>query len=124
MSVGINRATGKPLSGWPHVMQSISVIFATRFGSRVMRRNFGSAVPNALGKNLVLSTLLKFMTAFAIAIELWEPRFRVRQFVYPANENDADNMKRGKIGLRMIGDYRPNALSGDFTVEAARTVAL
>jgi phage baseplate assembly protein W len=87
MSVGIDRTTGKPLSGWPHVMQSLGVIFATKFGSRVMRRNFGSAVPSVLGKNLVPSTMLKFMTAATIAIELWEPRFRVRKFIYPATEN-------------------------------------
>jgi phage baseplate assembly protein W len=124
MSTGIDRATGRPLSGWPHVLQSIGVIFATRFGSRVMRRNFGSAVPNVLGQNLTPSTMLKFMTAFAIAIEVWEPRFRVRQFVYPENENSADNMGEGKIGLRMIGDYMPNALDGDFSVSAVQTVSL
>jgi phage baseplate assembly protein W len=100
------------------------VIFATRFGSRVMRRNFGSAVPNVLGQNLTPSTMLKFMTALAIAIEVWEPRFRVRQFVYPENENSADNMGEGKIGLRMIGDYMPNALDGDFSVSAVQTVSL
>jgi phage baseplate assembly protein W len=124
MSTGIDRATGRPLSGWTHVLQSIGVIFATRFGSRVMRRNFGSAVPNVLGQNLTPSTMLKFMTALAIAIEVWEPRFRVRQFVYPENENSADNMSEGKIGLRMIGDYMPNALDGDFSVSAVQMVSL
>jgi phage baseplate assembly protein W len=124
MSLGIDRTTGKPFSGWLHVMQSIGVIFTTRFGSRVMRRNFGSAVPDVLGKNLTPSTMLKFMTASAIAIELWEPRFRIRKFIYPINENSASDMSQGKIGLQMIGDYMPNALEGDETIAAVQTVSL
>lgn len=124
MSTGIDRYTGKALSGWDHTVQSIIVILETKFGERVMRRNFGSAVPGVLGKNLVPSTLLKFYTAVAIALELWEPRFRVRKFEYPQGENGADQMRQGKIGIRMIGDYRPRALEGDFTVEAVKTVTI
>jgi len=124
MSAGINRKTGKPLSEWDHTYQSIHVILTTHFGERVMRRVFGSAVPGVLGRNLVPSTLLKFYTAIAIAIELWEPRFRVRRFEYPENNNGADELRQGKIGIRMIGDYRPRALSGDLTVEAVKTVSI
>lgn len=124
MSTGIDRNTGRLLSGWDHTVQSIIVILETKFGERVMRRNFGSAVPGVLGKNLVPSTLLKFYTAVAIALELWEPRFRVRKFEYPQGENGADQMRQGKLGIRMIGDYRPRALEGDFTVEAVKTVTI
>lgn len=122
MSTGIDRFTGKPISDWTHVVQSIIVILQTHFGERVMRRTFGSAVPGVLGQNLTPSTLLKFYTAIAIAIAIWEPRFRVRSFVYPNNENSPDYLRQGKIGIRMVGDYRPRALQGDFTVEAVKTV--
>lgn len=124
MSTGIDRFTGKPLSGWLHTYQSIETILSTRLGERVMRRNFGSAVPGILGKNLVPSTMLKFFMAITIAIELWEPRFRVRRFEYPEDQNGPDNMRQGKIGIKLIGDYRPRALEGDFTVEAVKTVEL
>lgn len=123
-STGIDRETGKPLTGWEHTTQSILVILSTHFGERVMRRVFGSAVPRVLGKNLVPETMLKFYVAVAIAIELWEPRFRVRRFDYPGGANGPDNMRQGKIGNRMIGDYMPRALDKDYTVEAVRTVAL
>jgi phage baseplate assembly protein W len=123
-STGIDRETGKPLADWEHTTQSILVILSTHFGERVMRRVFGSAVPRVLGKNLVPETMLKFYMAVAIAIELWEPRFRVRRFEYPSREDGPDNMRQGKIGIRMIGDYMPRALEKDFTVEAVRTVAL
>ena len=124
MSTGIDRFTGKPLSDWQHVVQSILVILSTRIGDRVMRRSFGAAVPGLLGQNLTPSTLLRFYTAIAIAIEIWEPRFRVRRFEYSSTENSADLLRQGRIGIRMVGDYRPRALSGDMTIEAVRTVAL
>jgi phage baseplate assembly protein W len=124
MSTGIDRFTGRPLSDWPHVVQSILVILSTRIGDRVMRRSFGSAIPGLLGRNLVPATLLRFYTAIAIAIELWEPRFRVRQFEFQGAENSANDLRQGRLGIRMIGDYRPRALSGDMTVEAVKTVTL
>lgn len=124
MSTGIDRYTGKPLSGWDHTVQSIITILTTRIGERVMRRSFGSAVPGILGQNLVPSTVLRFYMAIAIAIELWEPRYRVRKFEYPENTNGPDNLRQGQIGIRMVGDYRPRALEGDFTVEAVKTVTV
>jgi phage baseplate assembly protein W len=124
MSTGIDRFTGRPLSDWPHVVQSILVILTTRIGDRVMRRSFGSAIPGLLGRNLVPATLLRLYTSIAIAIELWEPRFRVRRFEYPGAENSANDLRQGRLGIRMIGDYRPRALSGDMTVETVKTVTL
>lgn len=123
-STGIDRYTGRPLSDWEHTFQSIQTILSTRLGERVMRRSFGSAVPGILGRNLVPSTLLRFYMAIAIAIELWEPRFRVRSFEYPGSENSADNMRQGQIGIRLVGDYRPRALQGDYTVDAVKTVVV
>ena len=123
-STGIDRETGKPLTDWDHTVQSVLVILSTHFGERVMRRVFGSAVPRVLGKNLVPDTMLKFYMAVAVAIELWEPRFRVRRFEYPGAQNNPEAMRQGRIGVRMIGDFMPRALEKDFTVEAVRTVAL
>ena len=123
-STGIDRETGKPLTDWDHTVQSILVILSTHFGERVMRRVFGSAVPRVLGKNLVPDTMLKFYMAVAVAIELWEPRFRVRRFDYPGATNSPQDLRQGRIGIRLIGDYMPRALEKDFTVESIRTVAL
>jgi len=124
MSAGIDRRTGRPLEDWSHVLQSLSVIFTTGFGARVMRRVFGSAVAGILGQNLTPDTTAKFYTAIILAIELWEPRFRVRQIAYPASTNSADRLRQGKFGLRLFGDYRPNALSGDDTVAATKDFVL
>lgn len=124
MSTGIDRITGQPLSGWDHVYQSLIVILTTRIGERVMRRTFGSAVPGVLGRNLVPETMLKFYMAVAIAVELWEPRFRVRKFELAQGQNSADELRIGHIGIRMVGDYRPRALEGDFTVESIKSMVI
>lgn len=124
MTTGLDRRTGRPLSGFAHVVQSLGVIFTTGFGERIMRRNFGSAVPGLLGKNLLPETMARFYTAIVIAIELWEPRFRVRRITYPGMTNSEDRMRQGRIGLSIEGDYRPRALQGDFTAERPETVDL
>jgi phage baseplate assembly protein W len=123
-SIGIDRHTGQPLTGWAHVVQSMQVIFSTGVGARVMRRTFGSAVPPLLGHNLVPATVLRFMAAVAIAIDLWEPRFRVRSFALPSGANNAESAGQGRLRVQIHGDYMPNALEGDFSVAIPKTVDL
>ncbi|WP_036291562.1 GPW/gp25 family protein [Methylosinus sp. PW1] len=122
-SAGVDRRTGKPLTGWSHVVQSLEVILTTRIGARVMRRLFGSAVPGLIGReNVTPAAMLRFMTAYAIAVELWEPRFKLRKFVFPTASNSADRLRQGRLGFGVEGDYRPNALEGDYTVVIPKTV--
>lgn len=114
-SAGINRMTGRPLTDWAHVVQSLRVIFTTGVGARVMRRSFGSLIPFLLGRNnLTPRVVLNFWTAICLAIELWEPRFRVTQITYPT-DNTPDNLRKGLLDMNIVGVYRPNALAGDFT---------
>ena len=121
---GADRSTGRILSDWAHVEQSLRVIFMTRFGSRVMRRSFGSSIPKLLGQNLVPSTILKVYMAIAIAVELWEPRFRVRRVSLPPTSNNTLNLRQGVLGLRIEGDYRPNALAGDFSISIPKVLTI
>ncbi len=111
---GIDRHTGKVVSGWAHVEQSLFVIFTTYFGERVMRRWFGSFVPKLLGENMVPSTILRFWTAICVAIDLWEPRYRVTQIV-PAGS--PEEMRTGSIKFEVRGVYMPRGHLGDKTPE-------
>lgn len=122
-STGIDRETGRVLRGWDHVVQSIIVIFTTRIGERVMRRTFGSMVLAILGReNLNPSALLRFYAAVIIAIELWEPRFRVTRILFPSTSNSPTKARQGKFGFGMVGQYRPHALQGDFVTDAEEKV--
>lgn len=109
---GVNRLTGHVLAGWPHVLQSIHVIFSTHFGERVMRRWFGSDVPAMLGRNLVPSTILRFWTAVCVAVDLWEPRFRITKITPLGSDID---WRVGHIGFRIDGIYYPRGHLGDLT---------
>jgi hypothetical protein len=118
---GINRETGAVLAGWPHVQQSLGVIFSTAFGERVMRRWFGSAVPALLGRNLINSTVLRFWTAICTAIDLWEPRFRITKITALASATEA---RAGKIGFALVGVYYPRGHLGDYTLAIPKTVTI
>lgn len=115
---GIDRETGKVITGWPHVVQSLGVIFTTGYGERVMREWFGSYVPYLLGQNLVPSTVVKFYVGLWTAIDAFEPRYRVTQF------RPLEVTRLGQIRLEMEGEYRPRGHLGDFSVEGARKVSL
>lgn len=124
MTAGIDRSTGRLLTGWAHVEQSIEVIVSTLIGSRVMRRTFGCPGLGLLGRNLTSSTVMKFCAALAIAIMRWEPRFRPTYFGVDARRTTVEGMAQGRIGLTIEGDYIPGALAGDFTVVIPRTLSL
>lgn len=123
-STGVNQHTGVLLTGFDHVRQSLGVIFATRLTERVLHRTFGSAVPKLLGQPLTGATLMRFYMAIIVAIELWEPRFRVTQISYPSGDNSASALGQGRFGVKISGAYRPNALQGDFTVASVQSIIL
>ncbi|HWW46547.1 MAG TPA: GPW/gp25 family protein [Xanthobacteraceae bacterium] len=112
---GIDRVTGRPLDGWPHVVQSLQVIFTTSFGSRIMRRHFGSQVPSLLGENIGVPTVMRFVSALVVATELWEPRFKVAKVDF--GRNSPEDLRSGKLALTIRGQYRPRGHLGDFTPE-------
>jgi phage baseplate assembly protein W len=124
MTAGLNRFTGQPLAGFAHVEQSLGVIFTTRLTSRFMRRTFGFAGVGLLGQPLTPGNLLRFYMAIVIAVELWEPRFKVTSLDYPTAQNSADRLRQGRFGVTILGQYMPNALEGDFTVAATVSVVL
>jgi phage baseplate assembly protein W len=113
-STGIDRDTGKVLTGWNHVMQSLTVIFTTFFGERVMRRFFGSFVPKILGKPMTPTTIVRFWTAICVAIDMWEPRYRVTRII---PRGSPDEMRLGNLGFQVEGVYMPRGHLGDKTPE-------
>lgn len=115
-SVGLDAATGRIITGWEHVLQSLSDIFTTGFGERVIREWYGSFVPNLLGQLITPREVAPFFVAITSAIEQWEPRFRVTEIrVLKAT-------REGALHFYVDGEYRPRAMFGDFTVEGARRV--
>lgn len=76
---GMNAQTGRTLDGLEHIQQSVRDILTTPIGSRVMRRDYGSLLPELIDQPLHGATALRAYSATVVAIMKWEPRIRVQQ---------------------------------------------
>lgn len=121
-STGIDRRTGRVLTDFDHVIQSLEVLLTTHLGSRVMRRVYGAEVPRLLGNNIVPSTPLRFATAIHVAVGLWEPRFALKQVTFP--QTTPEGIRAGRLGIALYGQYRPRGHLGDPTPEGGDRLAL
>ena len=76
--IGLNKTTGTGIDTLEgHVRQSIGDILTTPVGSRVMRRDYGSVIPELIDQPLNQATLLRLYAATAAAVMRWEPRFQI-----------------------------------------------
>lgn len=115
-STGLNAVTGKPLSDWDHTQQSICTILTTPIGARVMRRDFGSDLPDLVDRKMTSANVLAVYAASAVAISRWEPRFRMRfGRVSTAEPN-------GVLALEIHGLYFPLGHKGDLSVVESASV--
>jgi phage baseplate assembly protein W len=117
---GIDRVTGRPLDGFAHVAQSILVIFSTLLGERIMRRHFGSSAPALLGRLLNAPNILRFFALVSLAIETWEPRFRIARVIPLATS--PEDIRLGRFSFAIEGEYRPRGHLGDPTPEGIRRI--
>lgn len=75
---GMNPRNGRRADQLAHLRDSVENILTTPVGSLVMRRDYGSLVPELIDQPLVPATLLRVYSATVLAIARWEPRLRVR----------------------------------------------
>lgn len=75
--IGIHATTGRALGGAEHLAQSIGDILTTPLGSRVMRRDYGSLLPELIDQPFNDATRLRLYGAAALALMRWEPRIRL-----------------------------------------------
>lgn len=98
---GIDAENGKALSGISHLQQSIRDILTTRVGTRVMRREYGSDLPNLVDNPLNDATKLDLFAEVAIALQKWEPRVVVDR-VFVESVSDAGRIVIGLEGRNLI----------------------
>jgi phage baseplate assembly protein W len=73
----VNRDSGRLLTSAQHLRQSIADILTTPIGSRVMRRDYGSLLPELIDQPFNDATRLRAYAATAMALARWEPRLRL-----------------------------------------------
>ena len=74
---GMTADTGRSVLDVAHIRQSVRDILTTPVGTRVMRREYGSLLPDLIDQPLNGATLLRAYAATVLALVRWEPRIRV-----------------------------------------------
>lgn len=111
---GIDRNTGRIIGPLESTLQSVEVILGTSLESRCMRREFGGGVLELLGRRMKPQLFVAWQQLVATAIDLWEPRFRIRRITF---NGSVEALRLGNAALMFEADFRPRAHLGDFTVE-------
>lgn len=113
----MNRTTGTSLTGLEHLRQSVGDILSTPIGSRVMRREYGSLVPELIDHPDNNTSQVRLFSAVASALLRWEPRFRLTRV---GVQRDAE--RPGYALIELHGSYhegrRPAPLSLQVSVTA------
>ncbi|MCS6236202.1 hypothetical protein G3495_13865 [Shewanella baltica] len=94
----MNRFTGRALNESQHISQSIQDILTTPLGSRVMRRDYGSAIFELIDQPQSAAVKLQIMAAAVIALTRWEPRIRITEIEVIAGDLN------GKMQFNLVTD--------------------
>ncbi|WP_245391823.1 GPW/gp25 family protein [Salinicola aestuarinus] len=109
----MNRTTGGPLDSIEHIRQSIADILTTPIGSRLMRRDYGSLLPELVDQPLNGATALRAYSATVVALMRWEPRIRVQRVVRQVSTD-----RPGRLTLEMTAQRIDNgdSLTAEVTI--------
>ena len=95
---GMSNQNGGHLNDLDHLKQSIVDILTTPIGSRVVCRDYGSALFQLVDQPVNRELFPKIYAAVADALDKWEPRFKVEKIAI-------NSIKEGHITLSLIGKY-------------------
>ncbi len=95
---GMSNQNGRYLDDLEHLKQSIIDILTTPIGSRVVCRDYGSALFQLVDQPVNRDLFPKIYAAVADAIDKWEPRFKVEKITI-------SSIKEGHITLSLAGKY-------------------
>lgn len=109
IGTGMHAASGQSLDGIDHIRQSIAQILTTPIGSRCMRRDFGSLLPELIDVPITPASRLQVMAATATAVIKWEPRIRPSG-VSIAMDTGIESAAR--LVVQLTGTMRNGPLSG------------
>lgn len=94
---GLSRTSVRLMTPDAHIAQSIGDILTTPIGSRVLRRAYGSDLPRLIDAPMNGETVVDLFMATAEALDLWEPRFKLRRVAVEA-------AVQGAITLTLTGE--------------------
>ncbi|MCX8016537.1 MAG: GPW/gp25 family protein [Rhodocyclaceae bacterium] len=102
--LGIHAHTGQPITGLDHLKQSIRDILTTPIGTRVMRREYGSRIPELVDRPMTPALAAELYAAAAEALHRWEPRLRLQRV-------QVLDARPGHLSLQLQAQYLPDGRS-------------
>lgn len=101
---GMSRTTGRTIGFDEHLAQSIHDILSTPKGTRVMRRDYGSNLPDLIDAPMNGETMIDLFAETADALAKWEPRFVLRKV-------EIAEATAGRVSLILTGEADEAALT-------------
>jgi phage baseplate assembly protein W len=95
----------------PHIRQSVRDILATRIGSRVMRRDYGSLIPELIDQPGNAAHLLRLRAATVMAILRWEPRLDITRVDFGLDATGTATVSLDAVRRRGPRSGEPMSLS-------------
>lgn len=83
---GLARDTLRGLTPLAHLAQSVEDILFTPLGTRVMRRDYGSRLPDLIDAPINGETVIEVYAATVEALDRWEPRLDLQRVQVVAAE--------------------------------------
>lgn len=105
-----NSETGRQIGLYDHIRQSIKNILFTRIGTRLMREEYGSLLPELIDMPITPAMLLQCRTAVVVAIARWEPRIDVETTTVAAGQG-------GSLKISITARIRRNGLAVAYEIE-------
>ena len=94
---GINKHTGKSISGIDYLQQRLDTLFTTPRMTRVMRRAY-AGIFHLVDKPVNQAFLVDLYAATAVAIKRWEPELNIKRITL-------ESVAQGKVVLQLDGQY-------------------
>jgi uncharacterized protein len=109
--IGMNRHTGAVLDGHGHLTQSLGDIINTPVGTRLMRREYGSHVPDLIDAPANAATRVQLYAATATAVMRWERRISLERVTLTAVD-----AKAGRFLVNLTSTVRDTGRPATFKV--------
>lgn len=101
---GMNATTGAAIAEDAHIRQSVADVLTTPIGSRLMRRDYGSLLPDLIDHPGNGANRLRLMSATVMALLRWEPRIAIA-----ATTIDLDEYGRAVVDIDAVYRGGPRA---------------
>lgn len=86
--------TGLSMPLKDHINQSIRNILFTRIGTRIMREDYGSVLPDLIDMPLIPPVILACHQAVVSALAAWEPRIKIEAVRF-----DVEAAREGRLKI-------------------------